>query len=45
MGGEVDEWKACEGTYMVLILQLRRLDLLELLRQGGHYGKDRPTGS
>lgn len=27
------------GTYMVLILQFGRLDLLELLRQGRHGGR------
>jgi hypothetical protein len=35
-GKTVNGKLACEGTYMVLILQLRRLDLLELLRQGRH---------
>ena len=35
--GSVSFWRsAWDHTYMVLILQLRRLDLLELLRQGRH---------
>lgn len=30
---------------MVLVLQLGRLDLLKLLRQGRHDERDRPVGS
>ena len=32
-------WAGKGGTYMVLVLQFGRLDLLELLRQGRHDGQ------
>lgn len=35
---ELNNW-AKAGTYMVLVLQFGRLDLLELLRQGRHDGQ------